>query len=244
MEPLWSPVLAIGGNQRQVGCPSKPQEQAKSVATGCDRLRAKFHGKEGVDGSSPSGALQKRRTAALSCSGRLARTRTCGGYGAVYGAFASRTRALSRSCGLPVAELDDGVTEPAHGAADGSDGDAGGDGDLATRLTAEEPVENALAMSPAAAAFLAERPLELVRERDLLGRLALDEAARRARGDAALGEPACLLDRGRLPRAAPPDAVPAIPENVVDWRCGRPWHRRPRDPPRSGRRRAGPTRPR
>src|SRR5690242_16757323 len=34
-------------------------------------------------------ALQKRRTSALSRSGRLALRRTCGGYGAVYGAFAS-----------------------------------------------------------------------------------------------------------------------------------------------------------
>ena len=31
---------------------------------------------------------------------------------------------------------------------------------------------------------------------------------------------------------------------VHDRRCGRPWRRRPRDPPRSGRGRAGPTRPR
>ena len=33
---------------------SKPQKQAKSVALGCHRLPANFHGKEGVDGSSPS----------------------------------------------------------------------------------------------------------------------------------------------------------------------------------------------
>jgi hypothetical protein len=32
-------------------------------------------------------ALQKRRTSALFCSARLAPERTCGGYGAVYGAF-------------------------------------------------------------------------------------------------------------------------------------------------------------
>src|SRR6266480_2931670 len=35
MKPLWSPV-------------------AKTLAAGCDQLRATFHGKEGVDGSSPS----------------------------------------------------------------------------------------------------------------------------------------------------------------------------------------------
>jgi len=36
-------------------------------------------------------ALQKRRKSALCRSGRLAPRRTCGGYGAVYGAFAPRT---------------------------------------------------------------------------------------------------------------------------------------------------------
>jgi hypothetical protein len=36
-------------------------------------------------------ALQKRRTSALSRSALLAAPRTCGGYGAVYGAFALRT---------------------------------------------------------------------------------------------------------------------------------------------------------
>src|SRR5436309_9924026 len=54
MEPLWSPAGAISGNRWQVGRPRKRRKQAKSVATGCHRLRATFHGKEGVDGSSPS----------------------------------------------------------------------------------------------------------------------------------------------------------------------------------------------
>src|SRR5213082_3288995 len=53
MEPLWSPVVATGGNQRQIGCARKRRKQAETVAVGCDRLRAKFHGKEGVIGSSP-----------------------------------------------------------------------------------------------------------------------------------------------------------------------------------------------
>jgi hypothetical protein len=34
-------------------------KQAKTVATGCHQLRAKFHGKEGVDGSSPSEGFEK-----------------------------------------------------------------------------------------------------------------------------------------------------------------------------------------
>src|SRR6266516_6252142 len=58
MEPLWSPVVATGGNQRQIGCARKRRKQAKTVAVGCDRLRAKFHGKEGVSGSSPEEGLK------------------------------------------------------------------------------------------------------------------------------------------------------------------------------------------
>src|SRR5438874_9428730 len=54
MEPLWSPVVATRGNQRQLDRPSKSQKQAKTVAVGCHRLPETFHGKEGVDGSSPS----------------------------------------------------------------------------------------------------------------------------------------------------------------------------------------------
>jgi hypothetical protein len=50
MEPLWSPVVAKGGNQRQIGGTGKPRKQAKSIATRCHRLPEKFHGKEGVDG--------------------------------------------------------------------------------------------------------------------------------------------------------------------------------------------------
>jgi hypothetical protein len=38
MEPLWSPVVATGGNQRQIGSAPKPRKQAKSVAIGCDQL--------------------------------------------------------------------------------------------------------------------------------------------------------------------------------------------------------------
>src|SRR5919201_5542590 len=44
-------------------------------------------------------ALQKRRTSALSRSGRLAPRPTCDGYGAVYGAFASTTWSLGAESG-------------------------------------------------------------------------------------------------------------------------------------------------
>ena len=36
------------------GRPDKRLKQAKTVATGCDQLPTRRHGKEGVDGSSPS----------------------------------------------------------------------------------------------------------------------------------------------------------------------------------------------
>src|SRR6266568_450298 len=48
MEPLWSPVVATGGNQWQMARPRRPLEQAKTVAVGCDRLPESFHGKQGV----------------------------------------------------------------------------------------------------------------------------------------------------------------------------------------------------
>src|SRR5438552_8620159 len=48
MEPLWSPVVASGGNQRQIERRQNRRKQAKTVAVGCDRLPEKFHGKQGV----------------------------------------------------------------------------------------------------------------------------------------------------------------------------------------------------
>src|ERR671925_2129792 len=54
MEPLWSPAGATTGNRWQNGQHPKRLKQAKAVAAGCDRVRRAAHGKEGVDGSSPS----------------------------------------------------------------------------------------------------------------------------------------------------------------------------------------------
>ena len=48
MEPLWSPVVATGGNQWQIESPRKRQKQAKTVAMGCDQLPRVAHGKEHV----------------------------------------------------------------------------------------------------------------------------------------------------------------------------------------------------
>lgn len=72
MEPLWSPVVVTGGNGSQVGLADKGPRQAKRAAAGCDRLPLRAHGKQGVDGSSPPEGLKKRRTPALSRSGRHA----------------------------------------------------------------------------------------------------------------------------------------------------------------------------
>jgi hypothetical protein len=59
MEPLWSPAVATSGNQSQIRRPQEPQKHARTVAVGCHRLPEKFHGKEGVSGSSPEEGLLK-----------------------------------------------------------------------------------------------------------------------------------------------------------------------------------------
>ncbi len=51
MERLWSLAGATSGNRWQMRTAREREKQAKTVAVGCDQLR---HGKEGVDGSSPS----------------------------------------------------------------------------------------------------------------------------------------------------------------------------------------------
>src|SRR4029453_10153535 len=48
MERLWSPVVATGGNRSQIVSTRKRLKQAKTVATGCDRLPRAAHGKEEV----------------------------------------------------------------------------------------------------------------------------------------------------------------------------------------------------
>ena len=59
MEHLWSPAVATNGNRWQKERPRKRLKKAKTVAVGCDQLPEAFHGKEGVDGSSPSEAFDK-----------------------------------------------------------------------------------------------------------------------------------------------------------------------------------------
>jgi hypothetical protein len=60
MEPLWSPAVATGRSRWQMERPRKRLGQAQTVAVGCDRLPERFHGKEGVDGSSPSEGLARQ----------------------------------------------------------------------------------------------------------------------------------------------------------------------------------------
>src|SRR6266487_3876508 len=111
MEPLWSPGVATGGNRRQIDRRLKPQKQAKTVATGCHQLPATFHGKEGVDGSSPSEGSAKSPHNGLFgiCSvgveGHQAR------YGAVYGAFAQRSRSGERGNRVATGFRGEGVAE-------------------------------------------------------------------------------------------------------------------------------------
>ena len=54
MEHIWSQAVATSGNRWQIGTPRKRLNQAKTVAVGCDQLPIGAHGKERVDGSSPS----------------------------------------------------------------------------------------------------------------------------------------------------------------------------------------------
>src|SRR5438105_10687079 len=70
---LVEPVVANGGSRRQIDRSQKPRKQAKPVATGCHRLRATLHGKEGVDGSSPSEGSAKAALTGLSVCVQSAR---------------------------------------------------------------------------------------------------------------------------------------------------------------------------
>jgi hypothetical protein len=60
MEHLWSRAGATGGNRSQMGWQQERLEQAKTVAVGCHWLPIGAHGKEGVDGLSPSEGFQER----------------------------------------------------------------------------------------------------------------------------------------------------------------------------------------
>jgi hypothetical protein len=67
MEPLWSPVVATGSNQRPIDRARRRLKQAKTIAVRCARLPETFHGKEGVDGSSPSEGLKYLQIGHFGC---------------------------------------------------------------------------------------------------------------------------------------------------------------------------------
>src|SRR5437588_11888504 len=80
MEPLWSPVVATGGHQWQIGSAPKARKQAKTVAVGCDRLRSALHGKQGVCRGLPSvagGPLPAEEGVDPSVACRLSATSCC-----------------------------------------------------------------------------------------------------------------------------------------------------------------------
>src|SRR5260221_6588272 len=91
MEHLWSPAGATGGNRWQMEHALKPLKQADPQPSATHGNGSRAHGKEGSTVRVRQRALQKRRTSALLRSRRLAGSAACGGYGAVYGAFAFRT---------------------------------------------------------------------------------------------------------------------------------------------------------
>jgi hypothetical protein len=76
---LWSPVVATGGISSQIGPPRNPQTYAKTVASGCDLLPESFHGKESVDGSSPSEGFDKSPATGHGVLPRMARCRVVAG---------------------------------------------------------------------------------------------------------------------------------------------------------------------
>jgi hypothetical protein len=66
-ERFWNLAGATSGNRWQMGRPRKRQKQAKTVATGCDRLPFGAHGKECHEEGPPAGQ----------CSARPRQTKGC-----------------------------------------------------------------------------------------------------------------------------------------------------------------------
>ncbi len=72
MERLWSPAGATGGNRRQIGRVRNPLKQADPQPLAIHGNRFEAHGKEGVDGSSPSEGLQSHSAESVAYCGRPA----------------------------------------------------------------------------------------------------------------------------------------------------------------------------
>jgi hypothetical protein len=92
MEPSWSPVVATVGNRSQNQASRKTGQIGQNRCPRLRRLPMAAHGKKGVDGSSPSeGSAKAVQSGPFSMCSVGAGARGAG-YGAVYGAFASRRR--------------------------------------------------------------------------------------------------------------------------------------------------------
>jgi hypothetical protein len=90
MEQLWNRGGATGRKRSARQTPINGLNERETVATGCHRLPFGSHGKEGVDGSSPSEGSAKTPHVGASRSDPVARSPACIRYGAVYGAFRFR----------------------------------------------------------------------------------------------------------------------------------------------------------
>src|SRR5438874_378591 len=103
MERLWSRADANARKSRQRAQRQKPRNYLRPAASSCIRLLATRDSEEGVDGSSPSESFVRKALQNGLCwlfvSARFADRRTWGMYGALYGAFRSRTASRSRQKG-------------------------------------------------------------------------------------------------------------------------------------------------
>jgi hypothetical protein len=91
MEALWSPAVATAGNRWQMGGCRERLRQWQFIAVGCDRLPESFHGKEGVDGSSPSeGSAKAPQIGVFLFRISLRETQCAVGMEPFYGAFSLR----------------------------------------------------------------------------------------------------------------------------------------------------------
>jgi hypothetical protein len=76
MERLWSRAVATGATGGKCGNVENGSDSRKPVAVGCHQLPQKCHGKEGVDGSSPSqGSVKPRKIATLPVEGTCTSSR-------------------------------------------------------------------------------------------------------------------------------------------------------------------------
>src|SRR6266550_4354997 len=90
----WLQLVAISGKSDGRGRAENKPKPLPFVATGC---REKYMVRRGSTVRVRQGALQKACTAAAYRAEPLAPSSTCGGYGALYGAFRSKTSSAARA---------------------------------------------------------------------------------------------------------------------------------------------------